>query len=61
MVGNAEAIMGNYEFNAVCFATPNKIEGGYYRKHTFTEINQHFETLKQFKDEWKYLFIPWFN
>jgi len=62
--GNAAAIMGNHEFNAVCFATPNKIEGGYYRKHTFTEINQHFETLKQFKDfkdEWDNLFIPWFK
>lgn len=60
---NAEAIMGNHEFNAVCFATPNKVNGGYYRKHTFTEINQHFETLKQFKnfkEEWK-LFLNWFK
>lgn len=62
--GNAEAIMGNHEFNAVCFTTPDKVNGGYYRKHTFTEINQHFETLKQFKnfkDEWENLFIPWFK
>ncbi|WP_298369432.1 metallophosphoesterase [uncultured Lutibacter sp.] len=62
--GNAEAIMGNHEFNAVCFHTTDKKNGGYYRKHTFTEINQHFETLKQFKDfseEWKDLFLPWFK
>lgn len=61
--GTAEAIMGNHEFNAVCFNTPDKENGGYYRKHTFTEINQHFETLKQFKDfkdEWK-LFLNWFK
>ena len=61
--GNAEAIMGNHEFNAVCFDTPDKVNGGFYRAHTFTEINQHFETLKQFKgfeDEWK-LFLNWFK
>lgn len=61
--GNAEAIMGNHEFNAVCFATPDKENGGFYRKHMFTEINQHFETLRQFKDfkdEWK-MFLNWFK
>lgn len=61
--GNAEAIMGNHEFNAVCFDTPNQIKGGFQRAHTFTEINQHFETLKQFKnfnDEWK-MFLNWFK
>ncbi|WP_111710258.1 metallophosphoesterase [Lutibacter citreus] len=61
--GNAEAIMGNHEFNAVCFHTPDKENGGFYRKHTFTEINQHFETLKQFKGfetEWE-LFLNWFK
>lgn len=61
--GNAEAIMGNHEFNAVCFHTPDKENGGFYRKHAFAEINQHFETLKQFKgfdDEWK-LFLNWFK
>lgn len=61
--GTAEAIMGNHEFNAVCFATPNKVNGGFYRAHTFTEINQHFETLKQFKgfeNEWG-IFLNWFK
>jgi len=61
--GNAEAIMGNHEFNAVCFDTPDKLNGGFYRAHTFTEINQHFETLKQFKgfeDEWD-KFLDWFK
>ncbi|MDV7187426.1 metallophosphoesterase [Lutibacter sp. TH_r2] len=61
--GSAEAIMGNHEFNAVCFHTPDKENGGFYRKHTFTEINQHFETLKQFKgfDEELELFLNWFK
>jgi len=61
--GSAEAIMGNHEFNAVCFVTPDKLNGGFYREHTFTEINQHFETLKQFKgfnEEWK-MFLEWFK
>jgi len=61
--GSAEAIMGNHEFNAVSFATPDSKNGGFYRKHNFKEINQHFETLKQFKDfkyEWK-MFLNWFK
>ncbi len=61
--GNAQAVMGNHEYNAVCFHTPNMINGGYYRKHSAKEINQHSETLKQFEDfssEWE-MFLEWFR
>ncbi len=61
--GNAEAIMGNHEFNAVCFDTKDTENGGFYRKHSFVEIHQHYNTLKQFKDftnEWK-IFLNWFR
>ncbi len=61
--GNAEAIMGNHEYNAVCFHTKDKENGGFFRAHGFKEIYQHYETLSQFKDfpeEWK-LFLDWFK
>lgn len=62
--GNALAVMGNHEYNAVCFHTPNTDkEKGFFRKHTIVEIEQHIETLRQFRhypDEWKE-FIEWFK
>ena len=48
--GNAVAIMGNHEFNAICFHTKDKTNGGFFRKHTIVEIEQHIETLRQFKN-----------
>lgn len=62
--GNAVAIMGNHEFNAICFHTKDKENGGFFRKHTIVEIEQHIETLRQFKnhkDEWNHVFLPWFH
>lgn len=61
--GNAYAIMGNHEYNAVCFHTPHKEEGGFFRSHSVKEIEQHIETLRQFKDfpdEWN-SFLSWFQ
>lgn len=61
--GNAFAIMGNHEFNAVCFHTPDIKNGGFFRKHRFKEIRQHYKTLEQFnayQDEWD-LFLDWFK
>jgi len=60
--GTATAVMGNHEYNAILFHTQKK-GGGFYREHGFKEINSHFETLKQFKDdpqEW-YEYIEWFK
>jgi hypothetical protein len=59
----AEAVMGNHEYNAILFHTKNKNEGGFFREHGFKEINQHFETLKQFQhhsEEWQ-MYIEWFK
>ena len=61
--GFAQAIMGNHEFNAVCFATKNKIEGGYFREHSVDKIKQHLKTLEQFRlfpKEWD-MFLTWFK
>ena len=44
--GQAIALMGNHEYNAVCFHTP-KEGGGYLRPHTYKNIMQHLPTLQQ--------------
>jgi hypothetical protein len=61
--GHAKAIMGNHEFNAICFHEPSTKEGGFFREHSLKNINQHFETLKQFQhfdNEWN-AFLEWFK
>ncbi len=61
--GNAFAVMGNHEYNAICFHTPHLEKGGFFREHSLKEIEQHLETLKQFKQystEWDY-FLNWFK
>jgi hypothetical protein len=61
---NALAVMGNHEYNAVCFHTPHTEVGeGFFRKHSTKEIEQHLETLRQFKNypnEWDQ-FVQWFR
>ncbi|TQE98890.1 MAG: metallophosphoesterase [Spiribacter salinus] len=45
----ADAIMGNHEYNAVCFATPDpEASGEHLRPHTDKNENQHREFLEQF-------------
>jgi hypothetical protein len=46
--GNAVALMGNHEYNAILFNLPNKSKG-YYREHSIKNIVQHYQTLIQFK------------
>lgn len=62
--GHAQAVMGNHEYNAVCFHTPHtETNCGFFRKHTVREIEQHLETLRQFKhyqEEWD-SFLEWFR
>jgi hypothetical protein len=62
--GHAQAVMGNHEYNAVCFHTPQTQVGeGFFRKHTTKVKEQHIETLKQFKNypnEWDE-FLEWFR
>jgi hypothetical protein len=58
----AIALMGNHEYNALCFHAKKK-EGGHLRKHSITNIIQHYETLKQFQnkqDEYED-YLEWFK
>ena len=44
--GDALAVCGNHEHNAICFNTLT--ESGYLRKHSIKNYNQHSHTLKQY-------------
>lgn len=60
--GNAIALMGNHEYNALCFHLQNK-NGGHLREHTIKNFIQHSETLKQFqnKQEEYEEYLDWFK
>ena len=47
--GSAIALMGNHEYNALCFNF-QETSGGHLRKHLIKNILQHYETLHQFKN-----------
>jgi len=60
--GNAIALLGNHEYNAICFHYQAR-EGGHLRKHLIKNILQHYETLEQFQnrqDEYDN-YIEWFK
>jgi len=59
---NAIALMGNHEYNALCFHF-QETEGGHLRKHSIKNIIQHYETLQQFQNEQeKYEeYLDWFK
>lgn len=44
--GNAIALMGNHEYNAICYNIRNE-KGEFLRPHTSKNTHQHEETLKQ--------------
>lgn len=48
--GSAIALMGNHEYNAICFHLEHK-SGGHLRKHTIKNIKQHADTLLQFQNQ----------
>lgn len=61
--GHAHIVMGNHEWNAICFHTPHTEKGGFFREHRLSEIEQHLETLRQFKnkeEEWQ-MYLDWFK
>lgn len=61
--GSAEAIMGNHEYNAICFHLKDEEKGGHLRKHNFKNILQHEATIRQFQHhekEW-HSWIDWFK
>ena len=60
--GSAIALMGNHEYNALCFHF-QETEGGHLRKHLIKNIVQHYETLRQFQnrqDEYE-AYLEWFK
>lgn len=60
--GNAFAIMGNHEFNAIAYSMTDE-KGEYIRKHSEKNIKQHGRTLEQFtghEDEWNE-YLQWFT
>ena len=59
--GYALAVMGNHEYNALCYAKPDG-KGGFFRPHTEGNVNQHAATLEAFEgrqDEW-HGYLEWF-
>ena len=60
--GKAIALMGNHEYNALCFHI-QETEGGHLRKHLIKNIIQHYETLKQFQNRQEEYedYLDWFK
>ena len=60
--GQAIALMGNHEYNAICYNTVGA-DGEYLRKHTVKNSHQHQATLDQFKshEEDYHSYIEWFK
>jgi hypothetical protein len=58
----AIALMGNHEYNALCFHYPDA-GGGHLRKHTIKNIIQHSQTLQQFQNRQKEYeaYLEWFK
>ena len=49
--GAAQAVMGNHEYNAIAYATPDDVEGGYLRAHSEKNRRQHQVFLDAFADD----------
>lgn len=65
VAGHAEMIMGNHEYNAICYCTEGRPGSGrdYLRSHNSRHTMQIAETLEQFanfSDDWKG-FLDWFG
>ena len=61
--GAALSIMGNHEFNAICFDTPDPSDPSkYLRPHIQKNIGQHVEFLKAYQDQGERdAVIEWFK
>jgi hypothetical protein len=49
--GSAMIVMGNHEFNAIAYATPDETNGGYLRPHTPKNRGQHEAFLEAYGDD----------
>jgi hypothetical protein len=52
--GSAKVVMGNHEFNALCYATPRDGSGGYLRAHSRKNTDQHKAFLALTRSEQDY-------
>lgn len=59
---NAIALMGNHEYNALCFHIHHPA-GGHLRPHLIKNIDQHYQTLKAFHGKQNELddYLEWFK
>jgi hypothetical protein len=61
--GAALAVLGNHEYNALCYHTPND-SGGFLRPHSSKNQSQHQEVLDEIQvegeAEWR-IFLDWFK
>ncbi|OBK18986.1 metallophosphoesterase [Mycobacterium asiaticum] len=61
-VGSAQIVMGNHEFNAVCYATRDPENTGLHlRRHTKKNTDQHEAFLKQLSLKLRTEYIRWFE
>jgi hypothetical protein len=60
--GHAEAVMGNHEFNAIAYHTPDPANPGkFLREHSDKNYDQHAETMRQLTvDEFREA-VAWFR
>lgn len=60
--GSAIALLGNHEYNALCFHTQDA-EGNYLRKHSKKNIDQHAKTIAAFenREEEFEMYLEWFK
>jgi len=61
--GRAQIVMGNHEFNALCYHTRDK-DGNYLRPHSTKNTHQHESTLKEIRERgeaaWNN-YLEWFR
>ncbi len=59
---NAIALMGNHEYNAICFHLL-KEDGGHLREHSIKNVNQHWKTIEAFRNNQEEYndYIDWFK
>jgi hypothetical protein len=60
--GAAVALLGNHEFNALCFATEHPVRSGeFLRPHIEKNVRQHQETLDQLSAGERADYLAWFR
>lgn len=60
--GSAHIVMGNHEFNAICFATPDpNSPGEYLRKHEPKNVEGHAAFTGQLSEAEQKYYLEWFQ